>query len=55
MTREEFIRQEIAKYRGKIAIYQSMIAEWEAELGIPSLAQATVKNDDRRQYEEQEC
>lgn len=33
MTRHEFIRQEIDKYRKKIETYQSMIVEWESELG----------------------
>jgi len=36
MTREEFLRQEIDKYRRKIETYQAMISEWEVELGIPA-------------------
>src|ERR1017187_8404582 len=36
MTREELLRQEIDKYKTKIATYQAMVAEWETELGIPS-------------------
>jgi hypothetical protein len=36
MTREEFLRQEIEKYRRKIATYEVMIGEWESELGLAS-------------------
>src|SRR5436309_2741034 len=35
MTREQFLEQEIAKYKERITRYQAMIAEWEAELGRP--------------------
>src|SRR5690349_8934194 len=35
MTREDFLRGEIEKLRGKIRLYQGMISEWEAELGGP--------------------
>src|SRR5579864_7103483 len=33
MTREDFLRGEIEKLRGKIRLYQGMISEWESELG----------------------
>jgi hypothetical protein len=33
MTREDFLRGEIEKLRGKISLYQGMISEWERELG----------------------
>ena len=33
MTRQEFLRGEIEKLRGKISLYQGMISEWERELG----------------------
>ncbi len=36
MTREEILRQMIDDYRRKIGTYESMIQEWEAELGIQS-------------------
>jgi hypothetical protein len=36
MTREELLRQEIEKYKRKIATYQAIVAEWESELGAPS-------------------
>ena len=34
MTHEEWLRQEIDKYRRKVETYQAMISEWEGELGI---------------------
>jgi hypothetical protein len=34
MTREEVLRQEIDKYKRKVETYQSMISEWESELGV---------------------
>lgn len=34
MTREELLRQEIDKYKRKIAMYQAMVSEWEGELGL---------------------
>ena len=36
ITREELLRQEIEKYKKKIATYQAIVAEWESELGTPS-------------------
>jgi hypothetical protein len=33
MTREDFLRQEIEKYKRKIATYEAMISEWQGELG----------------------
>jgi hypothetical protein len=36
MTRDELLRQEIEKYKRKIATYQAMVTEWENELGIHS-------------------
>lgn len=36
MTREDFIREEIEKYRKKIANYEAMISEWQGELGLSS-------------------
>jgi hypothetical protein len=35
MTREEWIRQEIERYRRRIETYLAVIAEWETELGMP--------------------
>ena len=34
MTRDEWLRQEIEKYRRKIDLYTAMIAEWQSELGV---------------------
>jgi hypothetical protein len=34
MTREEMLRQMIEDYHKKIVTYQSMIREWESELGL---------------------
>lgn len=39
MTREEWIRQEIEKYRRRIETYQAVIAEWESELGLSARAE----------------
>lgn len=38
MSREEFLRQEIARCRKKIETYLAMISEWESELGITTQA-----------------
>jgi hypothetical protein len=35
VTREEFLRQEIERFKKRIATYQAMIAEYESELGLP--------------------
>lgn len=34
MTREEWLRQEIATFRSKIATYEAFIAEYEQQLGM---------------------
>ncbi len=36
MKREDLLKQMISEYRKKIEMYQSMIHEWEKELGVPS-------------------
>jgi hypothetical protein len=36
MTREDFLRQEIERYKARIQTYQTMISEWERELGTVS-------------------
>ena len=38
MNREEWLRQEVARYKKKVDTYLAMIAEWESELGITSQA-----------------
>ena len=43
MTREEFLRQMIDDYRKKIGTYESMIREWESELGKPQNDQAAAE------------
>src|SRR5437016_4262290 len=45
MTRDEFIRQEIEKYRRKIAMYEGMIAEWESELGLSAGQAQSIRPD----------
>lgn len=46
MTREEFIRQEIEKYRKKVNTYLAMIAEWESELGIVGTSQQLTQTNE---------
>jgi len=38
MDRSDLLKQMISEYRGKVATYQAMIAEWERELGLPVTA-----------------
>jgi hypothetical protein len=46
MMREDFLRQEIERYRKKIDTYRAMISEWESELGIVGGAlQAPISGD----------
>jgi len=52
MTREEVLRERIEEYRKKIELYQSMIAEWEKELGSPGpvLHDGSIRHDGSARY-----
>jgi hypothetical protein len=41
MKREDLLKQMIADYRKKTETYQTMIQEWERELGVPSSTQSS--------------
>jgi len=44
MTREEILQSMIADYRRKIETYQTMIGEWEREMGSSSFTPAPASN-----------
>jgi len=46
MTHEEWLRQEIDKYKRKIEAYQTMVSEWESVLGISSEIRPQVQPTD---------